>query len=364
MGLTDPLLPWVLGVAALLLFLIVIIFWSRFARSGVLWVLLRITSLVTLNILVISTIGVAANNYGGFYTSWRELLGQKEKPPLIVTRDDVNITKIDIQKSKRKLDGSVVLRRLVRGVTSGITAEVYISLPPSYVKSVELGEKVDENYPIIMFLPGYPGHAAAWLNGMQIVERETRLKQEGKIPEVISILPEINVSGKFDAECMNVDGGPQVESWLANDVVTFTSNWLSLKPHSWRVVGYSTGGWCATMLALRHPTQFAVAASIAGYYKPQPAKQLSVAEKIRLENEYDLYSTISRQKSNIALLVINPIGDKNSHLATSEFLKKVKPPIRTSEIILEGAGHNFTTWRKVIDSVITWTATEQIAAIS
>jgi predicted esterase len=35
-------------------------------------------------------------------------------------------------------------------------------------------------------------------------------------------------------------------------------------------MGWSTGGYCAALLHLREPTRFGAAASIEGYYTPEP----------------------------------------------------------------------------------------------
>jgi S-formylglutathione hydrolase FrmB len=43
---------------------------------------------------------------------------------------------------------------------------------------------------------------------------------------------------------------------------------LRVTAHSWTLVEYSAGGFCAINLALRHPEQYAAAASLSGYADP------------------------------------------------------------------------------------------------
>ena len=259
-----------------------------------------------------------------------------------------------VKLGKLSPEGSLTIRRIVRGELSGITGEVYFSLPPSYVRALEAGVKPRTDYPVITFLSGYPGYETAWIKGMQVVSREEKLLKAGKMPEVISVFPQVNVAGQFDAECMNVVGGPQVESWLSQDVYSFTNDWLDLVPRTWNVVGYSTGGWCATMLALRHPDHFAKAASIAGYYSPTPAKQVTAEEKVRLEIEYDLYSLIARSQIPVSVVVVNSTDDRGSHASTNEFLRRTKGHLKTTEFVLNGVGHNFNAWKEVVNPILIW----------
>ena len=354
MSLTDPKLPITLITLSCLIFAALISFWNRLSKKGVKTVLARVLSLVLLNLLIVSSLGVVLNNYGQFYSSWGELFGVRSKPPLIVNTPNEKISRDMVKLGKLSPEGSLTIRRIVRGEVSGITGEVYFSLPPSYVNALKSGVAPRNDYPVVTFLSGYPGYETAWIKGMQVVSREESLLKAGKMPEVISVFPQVNVAGQFDAECMNVVGGPQVESWLSQDVYSFTNQWLDISPQPWNIVGYSTGGWCATMLTLRHPDHFAKAASIAGYYRPTPAKQVTPEEKVRLKNEYDLYALITRSQIPVSVLVVNSTDDRGSHASTNEFLRRTKGYLKTTEIVLNGVGHNFNAWKEVVNPILIW----------
>ena len=354
MALTDPRLFAVLVALSIVAFSSLLVLWRKLAGRGFIPLVLRALSLLVINLLIISSIGVALNNYGQFYSSWHELLGQREKPPLIVDSPLTKVSKQDIERGHLTKGGSLIIRRIVRGDASGITAEIYVSLPPSFVNSLRNGESNHRQYPVIAFLSGYPGYETAWIKGMKVVEREDRLVTLKKMPEVISVFPQVNVAGRFDSECMNVNGGPQVESWLSQDVPAFITQWLNISKRPWSLVGYSTGGWCSTMLTLRHPDQFSAAASIAGYYRPTPARQVTSIEKARLESEYDLYSLLKIKKPNISLFIVNSLDDTGSHISTDEFLKEAKKYVGVSEVVLKGAGHNFNAWKQVVDPILIW----------
>src|SRR5690349_11026312 len=63
-----------------------------------------------------------------------------------------------------------------------------------------------------------------------------------------------------DTECTDVPGGPRAETWLTTDAT------------GWSVMGWSTGGFCAAKLLLRHPTLFHAAVGIGGYYDAETDK--------------------------------------------------------------------------------------------
>ena len=354
MGLTDPKLFYILTFVTILIFSIIIIFWRRFSGARFSALLMRILSLIILNLFVVATLGVGLNNYGQFYTSWSELLGEKNSSPLVVDAIFGAINTNDLAKAKFTSNGSAIVHRLVRGESAGITGDFFIALPPSFVSSVKSGEKPRSDYPVIEFLSGYPGHPSAWIKGMAMVERLDEAHRVGNSPEVISVYPNINLVPKFDAECMNIPNGPQMESWLVTDIPKYVNQWLGLTPQPWTAVGYSTGGWCSAMLALRHPMQFNAAASIAGYYSPQVDKHISAEIKRELMNEYNLLELATTQPPAIKLFILNSVNDNFSHSATLAFLKRIKAPITVTEVELAGVGHNFNAWKKILPSMIDW----------
>ena len=354
MALTDPNLVYVLGGLSLLALILLVMGWRRFSGKNFRAIFGRVSSLLLINILTIATLGVAINNYGDFYTSWSELLGERKAAPLIVDQANSQITVEDLKKATLTQGGSAILHRLVRGDVSGITSQLTIALPPSYVKALTNGVKARSDYRVIEFFPGYPGHESAWIKGMKIVDRVDAAVASRVMPETILVFPHINIYTNFDAECMNIPGGPQIESWATRDVVDYTNTWLGLTPSRWGSVGFSTGAWCATMFTLRHPQQFSMAASIAGYYSPQIAKQISPSIRPKLKSEYSLDPILKLNPPTVALFVVNAPNDPSSHLATVEFLKKVRAPISVTQVDLPGAGHNFQAWKRTLNPLLEW----------
>ena len=357
MELTDPKLLYLLAALTLSFFLIVLIFWRKFSKTSPLAILGRVISILVMNVALIATVGVALNNYGEFYTSWGELLGRQTASTSIVERPSLGVTKQDLESAAYTKDGTAIIKKLIHGEKSGITAQVYFSLPKSYVETVQKGFSNISKYRVIEFFSGYPGHEIAWIHGFHIVDRLdvfTKMNDVLDKPEVIGVFPNINIVPKFDSECMDIPNGPQVETWLSIDVVNFTNNWLRLLPTRWGTAGYSTGGWCSVMLTLRHPDKYVAAAGLAGYYSPFVDRQVPSAISTQLKQNYDLNGILTNQPPPVSLFILNSTNDSLSNSSTQSLLKAIQSPINLREVTLTGAGHNFTAWRKVLDPMVKW----------
>ena len=134
----------------------------------------------------------------------------------------------------------------------------------------------------------------------------------------------------------------------------YSNLWLAQNPKPITIVGYSTGGWCATMLAFRNPDKYSAAASIAGYYKPILDRKLSKEVKVQLSNEYDLSKILLEKKPRVSIFVVDSINDPESSKSTTQFLKSLPNEVALKEIILKGSGHNFSAWKQAISPLIDW----------
>lgn len=358
MNLLDPKLPWLLTLAFLISFTATIIFWSNFSKNSMKAILSRILFLIVTILFALMSSGIFLNNYGNFYTSWGELFGKNIINPTIISNSNNLINKSDLINASFTAGGSAILRKTIQGETSGITAQVIIAIPPSFVSALQKGVEPKHNYRFLEYLSGYPGHPMAWIHGMKIVEKQEEKYASNSLPEVITVLPELNIYPKVDAECMNLPNGPQIESWITKDVVSYSEKWLGQNDSKWGVAGFSSGGWCSAMLVLKHPDQFDMGVSIAGYFVPEVAVQVQGSNKSKLKSEYDLYKILANNPPPVSLYVVDSINDKSSHNSTIRFLGKIQNPISLTEVVIKGAGHNFDSWKQIIPSMLDWFGTK------
>ena len=183
-------------------------------------------------------------------------------------------------------------------------------------------------------------------------EIESQVRQ-GKLPEFIAVFPPINISANFDTECMDFTSGPKIETWLSKDVVTFVNQYLSLTPSTWGISGYSTGGWCATMLALKHREQYSMVGSIAAYYTPALSRKIPKFERDRQRLEYNLDNYLQDERP-VDFFIVDSVDDSESHPSTKKFIEKITGKFDLTTVKLGNSGHNLEAWKKVIPTMLQW----------
>jgi enterochelin esterase-like enzyme len=159
--------------------------------------------------------------------------------------------------------GSQLLTVSVAGRASGLTLQMYVYLPAAYRTG-------HGRYPVIEALHGYPGSPKKWPTRLQV---QSHLDQEiaaGRMPPTIVIFPWETPQHLLDTECTNLVRGPQAETFVTVDVPAYVTAHYRARPEraAWGLTGYSAGAFCAINLALRHPSQYAAAASLSGYSSP------------------------------------------------------------------------------------------------
>jgi enterochelin esterase family protein len=157
--------------------------------------------------------------------------------------------------------GSIVLKDNPLGDPRLRQVPVY--LPPSY------GKVRGRRYPVIYCLAGFAGTGKSFLNfhpwRENLPERFDRLIAEGKAKECVLVMP----------DCFTAFGGSQYldsaatgryETHIIEELIGFFEDkmTLSTRPEGRAVVGTSSGGYGALMLAMRHPDVFGHMASHSG----------------------------------------------------------------------------------------------------
>jgi len=139
--------------------------------------------------------------------------------------------------------------------------DVYVYLPPNYSKI--------KRFPTVYVLAGFTGRGKMLLNDSpftpNFAERMDKLILSGKIKPMIAVLP----------DCFTFYGGSQYinstatgryEDYLCYEIVPFIdANFNTLpKRESRAIMGKSSGGYGALIMAMRHSDLFALACSISG----------------------------------------------------------------------------------------------------
>lgn len=124
-------------------------------------------------------------------------------------------------------------------------------------------------FPAVYFLHGFSGSAMAWLNtsgfSPTVPERLDALIGAGSIPPVIGVFVD-GWTALGGSQWVNSDAIGRYREYVAKDVVGHVDAALRTvpKPAARAVVGKSSGGYGALVMASRHPDIFAHAAAHSG----------------------------------------------------------------------------------------------------
>jgi hypothetical protein len=143
---------------------------------------------------------------------------------------------------------------------SSATERIDIYAPPGYDPQGKL------RYPVLYEAP-FPYDL--WDKSINIGVALDSLIDSGKIPPVIVVFVNDFNFPILDTECADsVDGTQWMDKFISSTVVSYMdSNYLTITKATARATtGFSEGGYCAAILALRHPTVFGTSIPFSAYF--------------------------------------------------------------------------------------------------
>jgi pimeloyl-ACP methyl ester carboxylesterase len=211
-----------------------------------------------LSIMMAMTGGIAAvNYYYGYYKTWGALWADFHGT-------NGNLGTISAAATTTQLQSGRFGWTMLAGKHSGYDRRALIYLPPQYGQARYAHVK----FPVIELFHGTPGSPLTWDNVLQINRLADLLIARHIIGPMVLVMPSINGSGRDYQDCVN---GPGVsdDTYLTQDVrADLLAHYrVSQDPYEWGMAGYSSGGYCAANLALRHPRSFGAAALIEPYLR-------------------------------------------------------------------------------------------------
>jgi poly(3-hydroxybutyrate) depolymerase len=214
----------------------------------------------SLSIIVAMVGGVAAvNYYYGYYTTWGQLVADFNGG----TGDLGSIPATTSSSTSNATSGSIGWVTLP-GKLSGYSRRGLVYLPPQYGEA----RYARVRFPVVELFHGTPGTPLTWETVLRIGQVANQLIAKHLIGPMVFVMPSINGSGHQYQDCVN-GPGTNDDTYLTKDVRTdmFAHYRVSQDAYEWGLAGYSSGGFCAANLALRHRTSFGAAAVINGYFR-------------------------------------------------------------------------------------------------
>ncbi|MFE9742798.1 alpha/beta hydrolase [Streptomyces sp. NPDC006477] len=362
MGLTSNKVLVVAVALAVALFLATVWLWPRLARRGWRAYVGRVGLLLATQLALFAAVGLAANRSFLFYGSWADLFGQEQEMGVVVDHaagsKDLRVVgtrAVDVPGGKRPAVGGQIQKVVVAGERSGIVSPAYVYLPPEYFQE----RYAKRTFPASVVLTGYPGTAENLIKGLKFPRTAYLTAKEGRMQPMILVMLRPTVAPPRDTECVDVPGGPQTETFFAEDLPKAVSETyrVGTKPRNWGFMGISTGGYCALKVALHHPDRFAAGAGFSAYYRA--AEDVTTGDLFhgddRLRERADLLRSLERlPRGKSSFLVTTSERGEGNRKATLDFIGKAKGAARVSSITLESGGHNFNTWNREIPPAMVW----------
>jgi enterochelin esterase-like enzyme len=158
--------------------------------------------------------------------------------------------------------GSVTAAQLPAPWANGATTpDVNVYTPPGYQAN---GSR---HYPVLYEAPtGF----AFWDSATNVKIALDTLIDRGVVPPMIVVFVGSGAGPYPDSECADsYDGKEQMDTFISQTVVAYVdSHYLTIARADARAItGFSQGGYCAAILALRHPTVFATSIPFSGYFR-------------------------------------------------------------------------------------------------
>ena len=375
MGLTSHKLQTLVAVFAVVCFAATVWVWPRLGRRTWLSLLGRIGMLLASQLLTLAAIGLAANNWGGFYSSWSDLLGTDQGGTASITNGVQSSAEqggagvqvlgskpVPLMLSGASGSGGSLQKVVIKGSDTGLSEPAYVYLPPQYNDPAYAHRR----FPVILVFTGYPGTPENLITRMKYPTIAAQAIYQKQLQPTVLVLMRPSVRMPRDTECQDVPKGPQAETFFSKDLhQAMAAHYrVGTEGTGWGVIGDSTGGYCALKLTMRNPGSFAAAASLSGYYKAAEDATTGnlFGSSQQLRNENDLMWRLKNLPAPaVSVLVASSRQGEYDYPATEQFVAAVKGPMQVSSLILPSGGHNFETWNRETPQALRWLGAKLLA---
>lgn len=259
---------------------------------------------------------------------------------------------------ERPPDHGVVEKVEVAGPQSGIgPRDTYVYLPPAYFD----GRQPNRRFPVLYLIHGSPGTSVDWLRGGYVDRSMDELLSHNAIDPFIVVLPDVNGGYGRDVECQDVVGGPQAQTYLVHDVVSFVDNRYRTiaDPTARAIGGLSTGGYCGINLTLRHQDVFSAAVSESGYGRPDNNRYtgdlFGGSRQLARQNTPDAYVPTIPLTRALGIYLDAGSADTEARTDSTRLYGMLKARgVDVTLNIVRGESHDFVAFRRDLRLALPW----------
>jgi S-formylglutathione hydrolase FrmB len=231
-------------------------------------------TLINVDFQAYPTVQSLAGSGAVHQTSLEELLAQRSHPTgeALPGGNGQQVVAQSAAKSSAGVYGEAIDVSIPATKSHFAARDAWVWVPPAYVSARMTA------LPVLMLLGGSPGRTNDWLRA-GYADRSAQAfadAHDGLAP--IMVMPDANGSMMGDTECVDGKAGNS-ETYLTEDVPAFLhSKFGTLTGRNFAVAGFSEGGTCAVMLALRHPAMFTGFADFSGLTSPTLTERVNPTE--------------------------------------------------------------------------------------
>jgi enterochelin esterase-like enzyme len=312
------------------------------------WALKIVSGALALSLGVLLGL-IAVNDNFGYYRNWSAVVdgvfGSASG-----TGADGGMVRVGRYLVRAGTLRSVVLA----GPSSRITRRGLIYLPPQYTQA----NFAHTRFPVVELLHGSPGAPSDWTQVLDVVKTADLLIARRVMGPMVLVMP-ATYSGRF-SECVNGRYGAD-ETYLAQDVPhdVRARYRVSTDPGQWGLAGYSSGGYCAANLALRHRSWFGAAGVLDGYFQADAGPAATaLGHNPTLLTQNSPLTVVRSLRPGTAPMPAFWVGagsDTGADYASAKrFVAALSGLERISFASERSAGHDFYAWSAELPTMLAW----------
>jgi enterochelin esterase-like enzyme len=293
------------------------------------------------------------NDYYGYYQSWSQLSAD-----LSGSYGAFN-TQIASDRIVERIGNGQVQAINLPGKQSHINRVGLVYLPPQYFDP----RYAHTQFPAIELLHGTPGNPSSWLVHLHIASVMDQLIAKRLVGPMILVMPTMSVGRSFQ-ECVDAPGALD-DTYITQDVRSDiqAKYRVSTVGAEWGIAGYSSGGYCAANLALRHPTEFGASGIMDGYFRPQDgpaANALHFNPAAEAANDpLRTAALLAADSSPVPSFFLSTgTGDHADVAGARAFVTALHSVESVAQYDIPGAGHDVYAWQPAVPYLLQWMWTQ------